>query len=397
MKIVYVATGITMTFVVNEMEAHRQAGWEVLPLASSKPGMPKKVSELMRNWDKCTIYRGSDLMRIGATLREMTYHPIRFLKVCFWLLTLLFHSPTEFLKALYELTTAGYFASYCRKFDAQHIHVHFASRSLNLGLMLGILTGLPISCTVHAFDIFTRSPGSLRSRLTKCKFIAAISQFNVDYLKNTCGRSVAELCRVVHCGIDVERFRSISRDPKPDKLVCVCRLALKKGLDIAIRACAKLRDKGVKFRFEIIGDGPERKALEQLVGQLRLDDHIKLLGARANDQLLPFLSQASVFLMPCRISHKGDRDGIPVAMMEAMACEIPIVSTKISGIPELVKDGITGYLVPEKDVDSVARVLEELLGDTSKIERFGKEGRQHVLDNFCITKTAAKLRKLIEM
>ena len=279
---------MTLTFDVNEMEAHKQAGWEVLPLASSKPGMPKKVSELMRSWCKCTVYRGSDLMRIGATLQEMTHHPIRFLKVCFWLLTLLFHSPTEFLKALYELTTAGYFASYCRKFGAQHIHVHFASRSLNLGLMLGMLTGLPISCTVHAFDIFTRSPGSLRSRLTKCKFIAAISQYNVEYLSNTCGQSVADLCHIVHCGIDVESFRSISRKPKPGKLICVCRLTFKKGLDIAIRACAKLRDKGVKFRFEIIGDGPERRHLEKLILLLGLDIYVKLMGARANDQLLPF-------------------------------------------------------------------------------------------------------------
>jgi glycosyltransferase involved in cell wall biosynthesis len=385
-----------MTFVVNELEAHEKAGWQVLPLVSCKPGTLENLSEVMVKWNKRAVHRPGIFVQLVATLREIITHPLRFSKVLFSLATLLTHSHLEFAKALYELTACCCFADKCRRFGAEHIHVHFASRSLSLGLMMGMLTDLPVSCTVHAFDIFTRSPGSLTMRLSKCKFIASISQFNVKYLRKTCGSSVADLCRIVHCGIDVEKFNSVSRQPETGRIVCVCRLSPKKGLDVAIGACAKLRDNNVKFQFEIAGDGPQRRALEELIERLNLADQVKLLGARPNDQLTELFNRASVFLMPCVKTPDGDMDGIPVAMMEAMACEVPVVSTAISGIPELVEDGITGRLAPEKDVDTLAQILRELLGDMDKIEQFGKAARERALTDFCISKNAAKLRELIK-
>jgi len=397
MKIAYVVSSlkVSMTFVANELEAHEKAGWQVLPLVSCRPETFTNLSDLLVKWNKRAVFRPNVFIQIGATLREIITHPLRFAKICFWLVTLLIHSPTEFAKALYELTISCWFASHCRHFGAEHIHVHFASRSLSLGLMIGMLTDLPVSCTVHAFDIFTRSPGSLQIRLAKCKFIAAVSQFNVEYLRNTCGKSVADLCRVVHCGIDVEKFRSVSRQPEAGKMICVCRLSPKKGLDIAIKACAKLRDDNVNFQFEIVGDGPQRQLLEELIERLHLGDKVKLLGARPNDELMGLFNRACIFLMPCVKTPDGDMDGIPVAMMEAMACEVPVMSTSISGIPELVEDGLTGRLAPEKNVDALAQILKELLADMDKIEQFGKAGRERVQKDFCISQNAAKLRELI--
>ncbi|MHC4597177.1 MAG: glycosyltransferase, partial [Planctomycetota bacterium] len=397
MKIAYVVSSlkISMTFVINELEAHEQAGWKVLPLVSCRPHSLENLSEVMVKWNKRAVYRPNILVQIGATLREIIAHPLRFSRVCLWLISLLVHSPVEFVKAVYELTTCCYFAGHCRRFGAEHIHVHFASRSLSLGLMIGMLTGLPVSCTVHAFDIFTRSPGSLRPRLAKCKFIAAVSQFNVEYLRKTCGGPVADLCHVVHCGIDAKKFGAISHRPEPGRMICVCRLRSKKGLDVAIRACAKLRDNNVRFQFEIVGDGPQRQHLEKLIESLHLADNVKLLGARPNDQLAELYSQACVFLMPCVKTPDGDMDGIPVAMMEAMACEVPVVSTAISGIPELVEDGQTGRLAPEKDADALARILEELLEDADRIQLLGKAARVRVLRDFSISQNAAKLRELI--
>ena len=245
MKVAYVVSGMKLTFVVGEMEAHEQAGWQILPLAScpapkeiSDLGLPivdfRKVienhkseirnrkseissglSQVVAKWAKRAVYRSGIVGQLWMALREFVTHPFRLLRICVWVAGLAFGSLSEFAKAVYELPTACDFAYTCRRFGAQHIHVHFASRSLSLGLMLGMLTDLPVSCTVHAFDIFTRSRGSLCRRLARCKFIAAISQFNVDYLRRLCGsracpeqkgRRVADLCRVVHCGIDLERF-----------------------------------------------------------------------------------------------------------------------------------------------------------------------------------------------
>jgi len=416
MKIAYVVSGMKMTFVINEMAAHEQAGWEVLPLASCKRERFQNMSEVMIQWCKQAVYRPNVLVQIWMTLREMVVHPLRFWRACFWLATLLIHSPVEFAKAIYELTAACHFAFHCRRFGIEHIHVHFASRSLNLGLMLGMLTDLPVSCTVHAFDIFIRSARSLRPRLAKCKFIAAISQFNVEHLRNVCGKYVADLCHVVHCGIDVERFRPSAWQPqaclersrkaelgdgrttegKPGKMLCVARLEAKKGLDLAIRTCAKLRENNVEFLFEIIGSGPERKRLEKHIRQLGLEDCIVLLGPKSNDQLIQFYSKASVFFMPCVKTQNGDMDGIPVAMMEAMACEVPVVSTRLSGIPELVQHNVNGLLVDEQDPGALAEATKILFDNPDKIRQFGRAARQQIVQNFNIKEIAAKLRELIQ-
>lgn len=350
----------------------------------------------MIKWCRRTIYRSNVLVQIWMTLREMVMHPLRFWRVCIWVVTLLFHSPAEFLKAVYELTTVCDFAFHCRRFGVEHIHVHFASRSLSLGIVLGILMDLPVSCTVHAFDIFTRSCGSLQPRLAKCKFIAAISQFNIEHLRKICGQSIADLCRVVHCGIDIEKFRKVSHQPKQGVMVCIARLERKKGLDIAIEACARMKEKNIDFRFQIIGDGPERKHLEKQIHALDLEDRVELLGPKANDQLLPYFSEACLFFMPCVKTQAGDMDGIPVAMMEAMACEVPVVSTRISGIAELVHHNINGILVNRADPDILAEVVVDLLYDLDKIRRFGCAARRQVEQNFNVTKTAAELRQLIQ-
>ncbi len=396
MKIAYVVSGMKMPFVINEIDAHQQAGWQVLPLAGCKREQFEDWSEVMIKWCRRTIYRSNIFVQIWMTLREMFTHPLRFWKVCFWVVTLLTHSPLEFVKAVYELTTVCDFAFRCRRFGVEHIHVHFASRSLSLGIMLGVLTDLPVSCTVHAFDIFTRSTNSLRPRLAECKFIAAISQYNIEYLRNTCGQSIADLCHVIHCGIDVEKFRTVSHKFKPGRMVCVARLDRKKGLDAALEVCAELKERNVEFLFQIIGDGPERKDLEQQIHKLGLDEQAQLLGQMANDQLIPFFSQACLFFMPCVKTENGDMDGIPVAMMEAMACEVPVVSTRISGIPELVQHNVNGLLVEKADPSILAVAVGSLLSDPDRIRRFGRAGRLQVEQNFNITKTAAQLRQLIQ-
>jgi colanic acid/amylovoran biosynthesis glycosyltransferase len=429
MKIAYVVSGMKMPFVINEIEAHEKAGWQILPLASCKREQFEGWSEVMIKWCRRTIYRPSVLVQIWMTLREMFTHPLRLCRVYLWMFTLLFRCPSEFVKSIYEFTTVCDFARYCRRFDAEHIHVHFASRSLSLGVMLAMLTNLSVSCTVHAFDIFTRNANSLRPRLVKCKFIASISQFNIEHLRETCGESVADLCRIVHCGIDVERFKSVSQRPQPGRMVCIARLERKKGLDVAIETCTKLKERNVDFSFQVIGDGPEREHLEQQICRLGLQGRVELLGLKANDQLVPFFSQACLFFMPCVKTENGDMDGIPVAMMEAMACEVPVISTRISGIPELVQHNVNGFLVDMKSegrktkdprfrgdrlapaeaggrpssiihrpslIGILAETIENLLSDPDRIRRFGRAARRQVEQNFNITKTAAQLRQLIQ-
>ena len=199
-------------------------------------------------------------------------------------------------------------------------------------------------------------------------------------------------------------------------MVCVARLERKKGLHVAIAACAKLRESNVEFLFEIVGSGPERKHLKEQINQLGLEDCVVLLGPKPNDQLVQFYSKASLFFMPCVKTQNGDMDGIPVAMMEAMACEVPVVSTRLSGIGELVQHNVNGLLVDTMHeargtrhvhrqsslvphpsfLEALAEAVGSLLSNPDRIRRFGRAARQQVEQNFNITKTAAQLRQLIQ-
>ena len=397
MKVAYIVSGLPMslTFVVNEMESHEKAGWDILPIVSCKRYSFERFSRLTTKWNQKALFRPAPAIQLLYLLLGVISHPLRYLRVAGWLMALLFHSPSEFAKALLEFSVLGYYAAHCRRQGAEHLHVHFASRSLSLGLMLGIVLGLPVSCTVHAFDIYMRSRGSLRYRLRQCRFISAISQYNIEYLRGKCGDPVADLCEIVHCGIDVTKFQKSPNPRNPGRIVSVARLFKKKGFDCAVEACSRLDRSGILFSFEIVGDGPEKERLAALIDQYGLNGKVKLLGAKSNDEVASLLNSAGIFLMPCIRDENGDMDGIPVAMMEAMACGIPVVSSRISGIPDLVRDGENGFLVEPGNAVAVAEKLTQLIHKTDLIERFGVMARRHVMDQFDMEKNAEKLRELI--
>ncbi|MCD6393909.1 MAG: glycosyltransferase [Planctomycetes bacterium] len=396
MKIAYISSGMDKTFITNEMGAHEQSGWTVLPFGSCKRHDPDKLSRLMAQWVDKAVFRPGAAIGMRSLLLQTIKHPIVLLRIVIWLVNLMFHSFSEFAKAVYELPGACYFAEKCSQENVQHIHIHFASRSLSLGLMIGMLVKRPVSCTVHAFDIFTRKPASLIPRLSKCSFIAAISEYNVEYLRKTCGDRIADLCRVVHCGIDVEQFKATDRDFQPGKLLFVGRLVEKKGLEVSIEAAARLHEEGISFSYDIVGNGPLHDDLEELIKCRGLQEKVRLLGSVPNDRLSGLSNRCAVFVMPCVRDSSGDQDGIPVALMEAMACEIPVVSTNISGIPELVEDGVNGCLADAKDVDGLAAALKDLLAAPPRHNReLGRAARRRIQEEFNITRTSCQLRELI--
>jgi hypothetical protein len=229
MKIAYVSSGLGSTFVINEIEAHQAAQWDVLPVISRKSDDRVKMSEMMNKWADQSIYRPNNLVLIYFLLKEFFCNFRNSCKGLFFLLNLLFKNVHDFFKGMYEFIAAPFFAYHCRTFGAEHIHVHFASRSLTLGIFISILNEKPISCTVHAFDIFARSEQSLRFRLKRCSFIASISYYNIEYLRQICGDEIADKCRIVRCGIDVQKFKEFKTERKRNTLLCIANLVSKKG------------------------------------------------------------------------------------------------------------------------------------------------------------------------
>jgi glycosyltransferase involved in cell wall biosynthesis len=180
------------------------------------------------------------------------------------------------------------------------------------------------------------------------------------------------------------------------KLLAVGQLDRRKGFHVLIPALASLRDTGVQFDCTIIGEGAERQTLEKMISALELGGMVKLVGAVLHEHVKDYLRVADAFALPCVISEDGWRDGIPVALMEAMHWAIPVISTDILGLPELIENEVSGLLVTAGDAETLAGALSRLASDPELCRRLGRNGRAKVLDAFNNDKSAAQLRKLIE-
>lgn len=396
MRIAYICSGPNMTFVVNEMQAHEQAGWRVLPIYSCPP--PKddqSFSTAMKKWSDLALYRPGAFALLKSVFQQICTNPLRFLHTTFWLIHLLFIDSGEFLKGSYELPAACYFAYHCKKNDIRHIHIHFASRSLTLGILIGILISKPISCTVHAFDIFSRSAKSLKFRLSKCSFIASISNFNINYLREKCNDVIADKCIIVHCGIDLELFKPIDRNPIKGYLLSICNLVSKKGLHIALEACSELKKRNIDFTYKIVGDGPLENNLKQLAKKLNIENNVHFLGKKPNDQLTRLFSETAAFVLPSVNTLTESMDGIPVALMEAMASSVPVVSTCLSGIPELIDNEINGFLAEPGNAQQLADILEKILNGKADLEKIVQNARLKIENKFNIITTSRQLREAI--
>jgi len=176
----------------------------------------------------------------------------------------------------------------------------------------------------------------------------------------------------------------------------VSRLVEKKGLAYLLRACAILKERGEPFRCLIVGDGPERDTLQTMVEQLRLNGNVELTGPMSNESVRGLMSPDSILVAPSIYGSDGERDGIPTVLVEAMACGMAVVSTCVSGIPELVVNEYNGLLVPERDEVALAGAMQRLLRDSQLRESLGRRGRQRVLSDFNIRDSSRRLWSLIQ-
>ncbi len=283
-----------------------------------------------------------------------------------------------------------------------HLHVHFALNATTLAMFVSRLTGITYSFTAHANDIFC-NPILLPEKIRGAEFIVAISEFNRRFLHDLVpGNETLNKIHVVHCGIDTERFApaaSLSGKQPDDNhlptIVAVGRLVEKKGFPYLVEACQRLVERGYHFRCLIIGPaGPEQPRVAHLIQSYGLSDQVKLMGVVFQEQMSELLSRATVVTLPCVVAQDNDMDGIPYSLMESMAMGIPVVSTCVSGIPELVDGEQTGLLVPPHDADALADALGRLLDDAPLRQRLGEAGRQHVLNKFELEQNSRELLSL---
>jgi glycosyltransferase involved in cell wall biosynthesis len=277
------------------------------------------------------------------------------------------------------------------------LHAHFAHTSTTVTMLASQLSGLPFSFTAHAKDIYLSSlnPGDLLNiKLQRAKFIATCTKANEQHLREVEPNS-APIHTIYH-GLDTKQFAPLEKVATHKPIVLsVGRFVEKKGYKYLVEACRILKDEGLDFECHIVGGG-DSEPVKSLIQQLQLTDTVIIHSAVTQEELRHIYQRATIFALACQIIESGDRDGIPNVMAEAMAMELPIVSTDISGIPELVDHRVDGLLVPQKNATALAAALAELLHDAALRERLGQAARAKICRIFDAEITVVELYQRLQ-
>jgi len=292
-------------------------------------------------------------------------------------------SPMVRVKGLWHLAVACHWARMLRSQPVSLIHSQWAHSGATVAMYGAWLLGVPFSFTGHASDLF-RDRAVLSDKIRRADFIVCISTFHREFFAAEGARP--EQLTLAYCGIDTDHFTpkaAVGGDGGPFRILSSGRLVEKKGFATLIAACEILRGRGIAFECVIAGSGPLEAELRDQIARAGLVDEVRLTGEPLKQESLPdFMRDGDLFCLPCVPARDGDVDGLPQMLMEAMACGLPVVSTRIVGIPDLVADGETGLLVPPGDPVELADALERLRSDPALAARLAVSGRARVVERF---------------
>jgi glycosyltransferase involved in cell wall biosynthesis len=273
-----------------------------------------------------------------------------------------------------------------------HVHAHFANHPATAAWIVHRLTGIPFSFTAHANDLFV-GPALLARKATDARFVVAISEFNRRVLRARCPS--ARSAEVIHCGVDIGRYRWRGvHERNGDRVLCVASLLPKKGHVHLLDALAVIAQRRPSIVLDLVGDGPEHETLRLRARALGIADRVRLHGAQPAEQVRRMVADARVFALASVPLASGRMEGIPVALMEAMASGLPVVATRLSGIPELVQDGITGLLVEPGEVAALADAITRLIDDDALAAELTERARALVERSFNLAREAERLGDL---
>jgi len=294
-----------------------------------------------------------------------------------------------------RLHQATYIGTRLQKLGLRHVHTHFAGMAARTVFWIKKFFGIDYSLTVHANDIFVppKFEVGLSEILSSASAIIAVSDFAANQLRERFPENAGQVHRIYN-GIDCAQFEPAQFE-RPPLILSIGRLISKKGFDVLIDACALLRQRGHGFRCEIIGEGPLFKDLQGRIHRQDLREHVHLAGPQTQSEIATRLSEATLLALPCRIDPDGAMDNLPTVIMEAMASVLPVVSTDIGGISEMVRDRETGLLVAQNDPVATADALSQLIKDIELAQLFGGKGRKRAEEIFSIEKNIRALRELI--
>ncbi|WP_460734359.1 glycosyltransferase [Lysobacter tyrosinilyticus] len=393
-RVLYVLSqfpGLSETFIVREIRALMDSGVDVRILSLKIPAerivQPQATAMVDRVW--YPVGHGRTLLAGITTLLRRPLITLGFLAT---MLSELWRRPVILAKSLVAILRAVGRIDEMRGFAPELVHAPWATYPATVAWLLSRLLDRPFSFTSRAHDIFIDDHMMTR-KLANAALAVTITEYNRRYMARWMPSPGAIPVEVVHSALNLPELTFVRGGRPSSKLLSVGRLVPMKGFDLLLAALAQLRTRGIEVSCTIIGEGPERERLEKLRAALDLESAVELPGAMPQSAVVRHMGESTLMVLPCVVAPNGQSDGIPNVLMESMATGLPVISTRISGIPELVEDGVNGCLVPAGDVSALATAIEELLQDPGQCEAFAIAGRRKVERDFDVRIEAGRLLK----
>ncbi|NUQ64862.1 MAG: glycosyltransferase family 4 protein [Pirellulales bacterium] len=375
------------TFIVNEILAHEAAGLE-LDIFSLRPPSDSHFQDR--------------LAKVRAPVRYLTIDGAK--AAAFWSAV---DAAADVLPGFWtalkkaqkcpasEVHQAIVLARLVRTGGITHLHAHFATEATGVARLAAAFAGVPYTFTAHAKDIFHESADAAdrRQKLADAAAVVTVSDYNCRYLQDTFGEAAAHVRRIYN-GLELADFPYRSPREREATVVAVGRLVEKKGFADLVDSCAVLARRGRRLRCRIIGEGELQEDLRRRISAAGVEGLVELLGPRPQSEVIGIVQEAAVFAAPCVVGSDGNRDGLPTVLLEAMALGTPCISTDVTGIPEVVRHGDTGMIVPQHDPESLADQIERLLDSPDLRTELAERARELIAAEFDIHRNTAQMRKL---
>ncbi len=381
---------VSETFIARELTALAEEGADLELLALFAPRDPT-VHPVARPW-LARVRRPGPAAAVRALAWWARRRPLRLAGSIGVAGAGYARRPALLGRALVTLALAAAHARRVAQDGTEHMHAHYVTYPLLAAWLCQRLTGVPYSFTAHAHDLFV-DQSFLRRRVADARFGVAISEYNRRFIA-ACAPTRTPI-HVVHCGVDPGAYGFRPRAPSAGvvRALCVASLQEYKGHAVLLRALAGPELDRVEL--DLVGSGPLRGELERLTGALGLEGRVRFHGALTEPEVTALLGRADCFLLPSVVARDGQMEGIPVALMEALAAGVPAVATRLSGVPELIRDGETGLLAEPGDAADLRRVLCALLADPAAARARAEAGRRLVEAEYDLRASAADLATLL--
>ena len=397
---------LSQTFVQREVAALINAGKSVL-VVSEIQGDDNFLEEYKDILEPSTLYLDSSDNSTLSNYKKYFFlkNPLLYVSLFLYVVFHDYHSLKSFNNDKKLFYKGVLLAGFTRDNDINHIHSPWADNCAFVSLIASKLLGVSYSVQARAHDIHRMTYlNGLPERFTDAKFIITNTKYNVRHIKSILNNHSEEKIKLIYNGLNLEKFEPIDGKEKlanPIKILCVGRLIDQKGLIHLLRACKILKDKGYSFKTTIIG-GTENLymnyylTLKRIYRNLGLEECVFFLGSQPFTNVLKAYQNADIFVLPCVVAEDGSRDITPNSLVEAMAMKLPVISTDITGIPEIVENGVSGILVPPHDEVKLSEALMELMENANLRKRLGINARKRVTNRFDINKNVGQFIELFE-